>query len=82
MTDIRTMKQRKVPKKLSLVRFDAPWLSPQQRRAVPFTKSGVYLFLGEVANMPEHCVVMDYKANRTYVGYHTDNFIQLADDET
>lgn len=75
-------KPPKTPKKLSLVRFDAPWLTPKQRRAYPFKKAGHYLFLGEIANMPEHCVVLDWKTNRTYVGYHTENFVELTADET
>ena len=74
--------KRRKPRRLSLVRFVAPWLTPKQRRAYPFTENGVYLFVGEVANMPEHCVVVDWKGNRTYVGYHTENFVELTEDET
>ena len=70
------------PRRLSLVRFEAPWLSPKQRRAYPFKKDGPYLFMGEVANMPGHCVVIDWKENRSYVGYHTENFVELTEDET
>jgi hypothetical protein len=75
------MKKRQKPKKLSLVRFDASWLSSKQRRAYPFKKNGLYLFLGEIANMPEHCAVVDQKSGRTYVGYHTENFVQLTQSD-
>jgi hypothetical protein len=76
------MKKPQKPKKLSLVRFEAPWLTSKQRRAYPFKQAGRYLFLGEIANMPAHCVVLDWKNNRTYVGYHTENFVELTVDET
>jgi hypothetical protein len=76
------MKKQQKPKKMSLVRFEASRLSSMQRRAYPFKRNGTYLFLGEIANMPEHCVVLDWKNNRNYVGYHTENFVQLTDDET
>lgn len=32
--------------------------------------------------MRDHCVVAESKTARLYVGYHTDNFIELKDDET
>jgi len=76
------MEKRRKPKKLTLVRFKASGLSSKQRPTYPFKKAGVYLFLGEIANMREHCVVMDWKTNRTYVGYHTENFVELTEDET
>jgi hypothetical protein len=81
-SDNGAMKKRRKPQRLSLVRFEAPWLSPKQRRAYPFKRRGTYLFVGEVANMPGRCVVLDWKANRTYLGYHTENFVQLSEDET
>lgn len=79
---MKKLQKRKAPARLSLVRFDAPWLTSKQLRNYPFKKGGVYLFLGEIANMPEHCVVLDWKTNRTHVGYHTENFVVLTEDET
>lgn len=45
-----------------------------------------YMFMGEIPNMPGHCVVLvedprDGK-QRMLLGYHPDNFIELSEDET
>ena len=32
--------------------------------------------------MPDHCVVMDYKTGKVYSGYHTNNFVEVPDNET
>jgi hypothetical protein len=28
-----------------------------------------------------HCVVADHKTGRVYSGYHTENFVELSEDE-
>ena len=48
----------------------------------PFKEKGTYIFFGEIPNMPDHCIVADYKTGKIYSGYHTDNFVELTDDET
>jgi hypothetical protein len=46
------------------------------------SKKRSYIYLGEIPNMPGHCVVLDLKTGRMFAGYHTDNFVELSDDET
>jgi len=41
----------------------------------------VYLFLGEIPNMREHCAVVDVATGRVITGYHTTNFTEIPDDE-
>jgi hypothetical protein len=45
-------------------------------------KVGVtYVFLGEIPNMPGHCVVADANTGQLFTGYHTDNFAEIPEDE-
>lgn len=69
------------PRQFSLVRFDFGDLSVEHFAEYPFKKDGVYVFFGEIANMPGHCVVADHETGRIYSGYHTENFVELSDDE-
>jgi hypothetical protein len=71
----------KIPRKLSLVRFDAEQLPRDVRIKYPFTRDGVYVFLGEIPNMPGHSVVADHRTGWIYSGYHTENFVELTEDE-
>lgn len=40
-----------------------------------------YIFLGEIPNMYGHCVICSYQTGKIYCGYHTDNFIEIEEDE-
>ena len=73
-------RRRSVPRERSLVRFAEP--SSALRGKYPFKRDVTYLFIGEIANMPGHCVVADLKSGRLISGYHTANFRELTDDET
>jgi len=47
----------------------------------PFTPDGVYVFFGNIPNMPGHCVVADRKSGRIHSGYHTEWFAEIPLDE-
>ena len=68
------------PRQCSLVRFDFDGLPVEYHSQYPFTRKAVYVFLGEIPNMPEHCAVAD-KAGRIYSCYHTDDFVELTEEE-
>lgn len=68
------------PRQYSLVKFDATGLPIQYQMGYPFSLKHRYIFLGEIPNMRGHCIVMDDKG-KNYIGYHTENFIELTDDE-
>ena len=72
----------KIPRKLSLVRFDAASLPRGFCGKYPFRASRAYVFLGEIPNMPGHCVVADTQSGRIFSGYHTEQFIEIPADET
>ncbi|MDD5519610.1 MAG: hypothetical protein PHI84_02215 [Kiritimatiellae bacterium] len=73
-------KKVNIPRKLSLVRFNATGLNKKMLKKYPFKKDDTYIFLGEIPNMAGHVVVLDIKKHKIYSGYHIENFVELADD--
>jgi hypothetical protein len=69
----------KLPRPLSLVRVDASRLSDGSAADYPIRTDVTYVFLGEIPNMPTHCVVVEQQSGRLYAGYHSDNFIELSE---
>ena len=41
----------------------------------------VYLFLGEIPNMPDHCAVAELKSGRIFSGYHVEYFREIRPDD-
>jgi hypothetical protein len=76
------MKRSRVPRQYSLVRFRFDQLEAKLHANYPFTTDGVYVFFGEIPNMPGHCVVADHRTGRIYSGYHTEHFAEIPKDET
>jgi len=70
-----------IPRQLSLVRFDFATVRPEDLAQYPFEKGRVYVFFGEIPNMPGHCVVADQATGQIYSGYHTENFLELTENE-
>ena len=73
----------KMPRKMSLVKFDFSDL--EERYVVQYKKTfdeECYVFMGEIVNMRGHCVVVSHRTGKVISGYHTDNFIELTEDET
>jgi diadenosine tetraphosphate (Ap4A) HIT family hydrolase len=46
-----------------------------------FPEKDIYVFLGDIPNMPGHCVVLNHRTGKVYSGYHTENFVELSEDE-
>jgi hypothetical protein len=74
------------PRNMSLVKFNegdgypvAPY-PPEIRKQYPFAVGEALLFVGEITNMPGHCVLVR-KDGKVLWGYHTDNFIELMEEE-
>jgi hypothetical protein len=72
----------RIPRKLSLVKWDASRLPRGLRRKYPFRAGAAYIFLGEIPNMPGHCVVADHRSGQIYSGHHTEQFVELTEEET
>jgi hypothetical protein len=71
----------KIPRKLSLVKFKASSMRRGFRNKYPFRIDATYIFIGEIPNMPGHCVLADHQTGKLYSGYHTDNFVELSGNE-
>ena len=40
-----------------------------------------FIFLGEVPNVPGHCILADLESGKVVGIYHTDNFREATEDE-
>ena len=40
-----------------------------------------FVYLGEIPNMPGHCVVIGWSTGKVYSGFHSENFRLLMEDE-
>lgn len=74
------MRRRKQPRKLSLVKFDYDSIPKVYHKSYPFLRDKAYLFLGEIPNMPGHCAVAGQNGTVMF-GYHTDEFVELTEEE-
>ena len=74
------MAKYKKPRRLSLVKAP-PVILKGKRLKYPYAKDQPLIFLGEIPNMPGHCIVVGVKSGRIYSGYHTENFVELSADE-
>ena len=68
----------KPPRQYALVQYEA--YAGEKRSA--FKKGSHLIFLGEIPNMPGHCVVSDVKTGKIIAGFHTDRFHEIPDDQT
>jgi hypothetical protein len=68
-----------MPRQYSLVRFRFENLPSEYHDKYPFTPGGVYVFFGEIPNMPGHCVVADHRSGQVHSGFHTENFVELSE---
>ena len=46
----------------------------------PFSDDMPMIYLGEIANMPEHGIFIG-KSGKCYFGYHISNFRELSEEE-
>lgn len=76
----KKLKGKKLPK-LKLVRFDYGNIPVEYYDEYPFNVNLTYIMLGEINHMPGHCVVMEFLSGKLYAGYHTENFVELTEEE-
>jgi hypothetical protein len=82
MSDEDKTTTQEIPRSLSLVRFRFETMPNEYHAKYPFIDGRTYVFLGEIPNMLGHCVVADHQTGQIFSGYHTENFIELSEDET
>jgi len=68
------------PRFLARCMLKPEWKDEENR---PLDYNAIYIFLGEIPNMPGHCVVVDSSTDKIFSGYHTDRFGEFndADDD-
>ena len=71
-------RKRRTPRQYALVKHTP---HPQEKRG-PFPKGATLVFLGEIPNMPGHCVVADIRTGKIHAGYHTERFKEIQEDQT
>jgi len=49
--------------------------------ATLFPSHELFVWLGEIVDQPDHCVVVNYYSGVTYCGYHSDIFRLLKKSE-
>lgn len=72
-----------MPRFNSLVKFDKEGCSEKDLdnyQAAGLDPDGTFLFMGEIRQMPGHCIVADGDGI-THFGFHTENFVELEGDE-
>lgn len=74
----KTGKLERKPAPNSVVKFVLP--TPTLAGQYPFEDGEHVLFLGEIENMPDHCIVVA-KGGSVRWGYHTENFETVPEDE-
>jgi hypothetical protein len=77
-----TEQEWQLPRSLSLVKFRFESLPIEYHAKYPFVTGRTYIFLGVIPNMPGHCFVADHITGQLHSGYHSENFIELTEDET
>lgn len=75
--------KNKSPRKMSIVTCTNEFKKQlQQMKYHPFYTMNTHLiFLGEIVNMPGHCVLVDLRTNQIHSCYHTSNFRECTEEE-
>jgi hypothetical protein len=60
------------------MQFKFDGLPKEYRDGYPFEEGELILFMGEIENMPGHCVVVK-RNGKVIWGYHTDHFFEVEE---
>lgn len=53
---------------------------PEDAPLYPFKNDEILLFLGEIVQMPGHCILVN-RAGKVLWGYHTSDFVEPTEDD-
>jgi hypothetical protein len=67
--------------KFKLVKFDFKELPIEYHKSYPFSEYDRFVMLGEVEGMDGHCVVANTRTGQVHINYHTENFVELTEEE-
>lgn len=71
----------KTPRQYSLVKFNPSSLDEKYHSQLSFSLTDVFVYFGEIPNMPGHCVISDIQTGQIVAGCHTWNFVELTEEE-
>lgn len=72
----------KQPQNLSLVKLSAyTKKAMDEGYEYPWNKEDVFVYLGEIKNMMEHCIVVRNSDGRVFSCYHIEDFVELSEEE-
>ena len=73
----------KIPRQYSIVKLVEG--SYEQEAFMSFGLNSTLIFLGEIPNMPGHCIILEYSKicsdTRIHAFWHTDNFVECTEEE-
>ncbi len=72
------------PRTPSLVKLEPTykkWLKEHLSDSPLLKEKDTFMFMGEVANMKGHCIVIGMESDTIYKNFHTDDFIELTEEE-
>lgn len=73
-----------IPRQYSLIKLMPEykkWLLDNVQGNSDLLGNDTFVFLGEIPNMREHCIVCAKESGKILTGYHVGNFIELNEDE-
>ena len=70
------------PRQYSLVKFDYSGMTDEWvKEYKKIFDVDIFIYLGEIPNMPGHCVLLRHSDGAHFFGYHIENFVELTEDE-
>ena len=63
----------------TLVKFDTHNLDNWDD--YPFSKHDRFVYMGDIVQMPGHCIVARLSDGKIFTCYHTYNFVKLSENE-
>lgn len=64
----------------SIVKFDFSNMPVDYHKKYPFAELDMFVYLGEIVQMPGHCIVARMKDGKVFCGYHIDEFVEVPEE--
>ncbi len=69
------------PRQYSLVRLNKLYKEFVKEGNHPIGDPEMFIYFGEIPNMPGHSVVMDHRTGRFFSGFHIENFEEIPEED-
>lgn len=68
-------------KEKSLVKYNFDSVPKNWSNKLPFKKADVFIYLGEIIQMPGHGIFVNYKTGKIHMGFHIDEFLEIPEKD-